>query len=311
MVYIVAGSMVQNIFPLRQPALGILLFSAFSILLPAYSHFQHLMKLHPVRLISSRREDSSGELITLNDRYFLLGLWRACYSSPDYEHPVTKCELEIINDLNEPILVCWVDYQGNLQHYYQVNDNSIKDKSVCNIHTEYTYIYHSFICIKANSVSGNYPKTLKDVPMDCFLLHYTPKEPNCIHSIHINERNSNPSFSFLNNYSKRLRSSKRYINIQLSCTKKSAEEDEVIDTTKKVYDVVYLSGFKIKYEPGVFKDCVGLEELLVKDLEMVCRLLPKQACKRLQESTVIWVSKSKGFSVRLLTLLFHLIDIHS
>lgn len=64
------------------------------------------------------------------------------------EEAEAKIELEIINDLDETILVCWVDWNGNLKHYYPVNDGSINDGSVSNKHIEFGYKNHSFICIR-------------------------------------------------------------------------------------------------------------------------------------------------------------------
>jgi len=57
-------------------------------------------------------------------------------------------ELEIINELNETILLCYVDSNGKLHHYYPISDGSIKDGSVCNRHVEFTCSKDSFVLIK-------------------------------------------------------------------------------------------------------------------------------------------------------------------
>ena len=57
-------------------------------------------------------------------------------------------ELEVINDLNETILLCWVDSTGKLHHYHPISDGSIKDGSVSNRHVEYTNTNDAFVFIR-------------------------------------------------------------------------------------------------------------------------------------------------------------------
>ena len=62
-------------------------------------------------------------------------------------------ELEVINELDETIICCYVDPDGKLHHYYPISDGSIKDGSVSSRHIEFTCAKDSFVFIKQPKVN--------------------------------------------------------------------------------------------------------------------------------------------------------------
>jgi len=90
--------------------------------------------------------------------------------SHDMQNDQNFCELKIVNELEEIVIICWVDESGNLHHFYPINDRSIKDGSVENCHTEFTQTGHAFLILKSNH------RKMKKI---C----EATDEVNCLHSI--------------------------------------------------------------------------------------------------------------------------------
>ena len=101
-----------------------------------------------------------------------------------------QCYLEVINDYNETFLVCWVDVDGSLHHYYPVNDGSIRDGSVSNKHTECTHVGHSFVLFRP---SRALPKFLADVRDEDFICLYRPQLGLHRHELKISKLERNKS----------------------------------------------------------------------------------------------------------------------
>ncbi|CAM9456723.1 unnamed protein product [Phaeothamnion confervicola] len=72
-------------------------------------------------------------------------------------------------------------------------------------------------------------------------------------------------------------------------------EAGVIQTFDKVYDALYIQGFKIRAEPGVFETHKGLRALLEADVALICRLLPPPAAERIRTWTCIWFNAELRF----------------
>jgi hypothetical protein len=89
-------------------------------------------------------------------------VWRA-FKSKNGPNLNVKCELEIRNVCGEVVLLCWIDENGKLYHFRPINDDSIKDGSVSNIHVEFTCTHHAFIIIKR---SVNLPKYMTEIPAE-------------------------------------------------------------------------------------------------------------------------------------------------
>ena len=62
-----------------------------------------------------------------------------------------KCELKIINNSVYDIIECWVQPNGLLKNYSQINNNSIRDGSTPNHVTINTFQGHAFVFYKRTS----------------------------------------------------------------------------------------------------------------------------------------------------------------
>ena len=82
----------------------------------------------------------------LNDR---ADTWRNLRSD---NSDLSNCELVVKNNLNEIIVICWIDENGVLHHFYPINDNSIRDGSVNPIHVEFTKSQHAFVFIRQRTI---------------------------------------------------------------------------------------------------------------------------------------------------------------
>lgn len=231
--------------------------------------------------LRTRRVDnlSSDELFagsTLRDT-----AWRRKFSTNS--NSSAKCEIRVTNELEEVVVFCWIDFEGNLRNFHNINDRSIKDKSVRNDHVEYAYTGHSFVCLKRGV---NLPKKLVDVKVDQIIFHFTPSQGSGCHNLLLTPKpKSKWSFS---------RSELDTIQVKMSFEKfvTSSSVDTIIDISDKHYDIVHIAGFRIHYEPRVFEDVPDLERVLTEDLEMLRRLLPLSACAQLQAHTPLYLNKS-------------------
>lgn len=242
----------------RDQSLGIILFATVIVLVQAKHRWN---AVQPSFLRKSPPfDESQGKLFTSSSPMD----WRHRVSGPEGE----DCELVVQNDLSEPILLCWVSPSGQLLGHRKINDRSIRDKSVSNMHTEYTYAGHAFVCLRYPQ--GSPPDRLQDVDPQAFLAHYTPNT----HAKHI------------------LTIGKGFWGGLLATVSTERVDDEVVDSSAKVYELVYMGGFAVHCEPGVFANTPTLEEVLTKDIETMSAILPQAAKQRLQASTPIWLNRS-------------------
>jgi hypothetical protein len=200
-------------------------------------------------------------------------------SSTDGEEETesNECELEVINDLNEPVLLCWVTEKGELKHYHPIFDKSIRDGSVTNNHLEYTHVGHCFVCIKQTTIL---PKLLKNIKDDNFLFIYTSSEKRT------------KSVLTLSAQRKRLWSKSTTLRVAHQVLPLSHANNDIISSVDKVYLTRMMHGFTVHYEPDVFECTPNFEETLNKDLCVVNRLLPVSARERLQKDTHMWINKA-------------------
>lgn len=220
-------------------------------------------------------KDSSYELISRSTKSKLPAFWKKSYSIDMSCDGDSECEIEVINALEESVLFCWVDHAGCLHHFYVINDRSIPDKSVSNIHKEYAQAGHAFICLrKLNS----HPRKLSDVPEDALLFHFKPLKEKMKYSVQlINERKRKWLFE------------KQAVSVLV--TSSQLETEEIIDTSAKEYDDFVIHGFQVKCERELFALVPEVHAALVEDLSMAVDLLPAQACCKLQMSTPFYVNK--------------------
>lgn len=220
-----------------------------------------------------------GELTVQGSGTYSLGMWKLRTSTRTATVEDTSCELEIINDLDETIIFCWVTAKGELKHYIPVNDKSIRDNSVTNKHLEYTYANDLFVCIRNVQPL---PAFMKDITDEAFLFCYTPVKTKRRHTLTVRKINKRKFFS--------LRGAREVLQVERTCVPVDSAAD-IIDSTQKVYDSRTISGFKVRYEPGVFA-VPGFEDVIVADIEQLVSLLPPGACERLQRDTFIYINKS-------------------
>lgn len=101
---------------------------------------------------SSNKGSKDHEIILAdsNSIEFRSKEWMTIFSDDrdDKDDKDDSVELEVINDVNETILLCWVDSVGKLYHYYPISDGSINDGSVSNHHVEFTNAHDAFVFIR-------------------------------------------------------------------------------------------------------------------------------------------------------------------
>lgn len=209
--------------------------------------------------------------------------WRSAISKmPEDETSGSSCELKIVNNFDEPVLLCWVDEKGAIRSHRRVNDTSISDGSVSNEHLEYTFVGHSFVCIRE---CDPLPKSMKEVTLESFLFVYTLALGRARHLI------------TLSSYTPRFFSHRHHkVIVNLQCVPMQSDEDEkLIDTSSKVYNTREICGFTVHTEEGLDACLPELLATIQKDLEVVVKLLPPIACEKLQQSTPFWVNKTHTY----------------
>lgn len=249
--------------------------------------------------MKSKGTTEEGELITTGCVNYRLGTWKlksSAKSDPGNTAATsasavknTGCELEIINELDEELLLCWVDCDGCLHHYRQINDNSIKDNSVRNSHVEYTYTRDHFVCIRSTYADvSKLPSQLKDIEPDNFVFSYTPLIAKLRHTLKITK----PVKLFL--HALRGSSSRPTVSVE-RIYGPMASEDEIIDTSAKQYNVREICGFRVFYEGDLFRAVDGFETVFIEDMTQLVRLIPKNACEKLQSTTSIYINQSLSY----------------
>lgn len=241
------------------------------------------------------RHGPSGDFIVKgNNANFTNKKWKENMVSlpSDSRDSDNKCELEIINNLDEIIIFCWIMQDGKLQNFYPINDGSIKDKSVRNNHIELTCQNDSFICLSSAQSSPQRkkkePQYLKDVEDKNFVCLYRPTLGNYRHTIKLQKSKNLNKNAYL---------------AHISCQKLDINDSEIIDNTNKNYEKHIISGFICMVECDVSEDSSNSDSdsfnshseffsIFTKDLEVVSKILPRKACSLLQKGTPIWINKS-------------------
>ncbi|RYH21283.1 hypothetical protein EON65_21035 [archaeon] len=255
----------------KEQVFGLILFSASIVLTQARVNLRQLPGFNLRKRDAAAQADTREEIGELILPHAFGQRWKRKHSQ---EAESADCELEVENCLNEPILLCWVSPLGELFGFRRINDCSIKDKSVSNKHIEYTYLSHSFVCIKYHDKP---PSRLLNLSADQLLFHYTPTTPHIRHTITVKPNTRTSLFR------------RPAVEITLQS---SQLDGDLIDTTTKIYVPVYIAGWKLMCEPNVFQDVPLLEEILTQELSLMRELFPAPARCKLQESTPIWLNKS-------------------
>jgi hypothetical protein len=228
-------------------------------------------------------ENVDGEIITPDSSCFSRESWRKKVSKRPEGEGSIACELEIVNDLDECVLLCWVTDKGDLKHYRPLNDKSIRDSSVSIVHVEYTSVGDHFVCIRNIQ---NLPTSMRTIPASAFVFSYTPRKAGLRHTITLSKGSKRRKVSSL-----RGREQLGSYDVALS-TAPVESAGEVIDSSAKVYESRVLCGFTVRYEPGVFEEVDGFESAIAADIAQLTCLLPEGACRKLQEDTPIYINKS-------------------
>ena len=267
--------------------IGVALFSSVILLSVASIKFSVLDMLrgrsNSLLRLKPSDDSSFGEIITPMSPRFSQGLWKYKRTTRTGGESDTSCEFEIVNDLDEPVLLCWVTETGDLKHYRPLNDKSIKDKSVSNIHREYTYVHDHFVCIRN---IDPLPANLRDVREECFVFSYTPLHPKIVHTITLSRSIKKKSFWLRGSVETTIAT---MVDVSYSPVESAGE---IIDSSQKRYDCRQICGFRVHYEPGVFDDVSDFESTITADITQLSAMLPAQACDKLQADTAIYINKS-------------------
>eukprot|EP01038_Epipyxis_sp_PR26KG_P015047 gene15047-20246_t len=237
---------------------------------------------------SNLRGHREGILIVTGSSNDKSGSWKTLHSGQTQNEgdisPPQKCELKIINELDHPVLLCWISYNGELKNFYPINDCSIRDGSVSNSHVEFTYTTHSFVCIKP---CEKLPAKISDVTKESFLLTYTPYKGSFRHIITLKKEEKVAKKRFFWSKPKKYETISPTLDMK-PCTSK----DEIIFTADKPYEQCVIHGFTVNYEKGVFEKVTHFDQILSEDIYQLTCLLPKTACEKLQQNTQFWINKS-------------------
>ena len=117
-----------------------------------------------------------------------------------------------------------------------------------------------------------FPSFFKD-----FIFSYRPKTGKCRHLINLSH------------------SGIFYRSKQIYCDLSFESIDdclEVCDTSKKVYHSKDILGFNVRYEDGLFDTSSQLLNTLTEDFQMMIKIFPSHAIKKLQSSTPLWINKN-------------------
>ena len=96
----------------------------------------------------------------------------------------------------------------------------------------------------------------------------------------------------------------------MRCEQTTQEDEEVVDTTDKVYLTREICGFTIRYEPEVFECTPHLEACMTDDLQFVCLLLPDLAREKLQKSTPFWLNTAISYGPKRKPIIGHTACFH-
>jgi hypothetical protein len=299
---------------MKEKAIGLIFFSGL-IVLHSISLLRHRKTTSKSLLLDDNNNNNGnpGNLIIHGTNEFEKQSWRSFYSSNSAleSGESIECQLIVTNDFGEEVLFCWISDDGELRHYCPINDGSIQDGSVHNTHTEYTFVGHSFVCIKQSEIL---PKNMHEINDDNFLFSYTPNQANLKHKITIQKKKKIDFISFIAFITQQKYYKIGKIDVSLDFEPVESIED-IIYTTDKIYTSIAINGFQVNYEPTIFEETPHFLSIFKNDLEIVNNLLPKNACLKLQETTTFWINKSfcygtKQNPVELTSCTFHPVGGH-
>lgn len=194
------------------------------------------------------------------------------------------CKLKVINNSEADLIFCWVHFSGKLYNFYPINNGSIADGSVKNVHIECTTVGHAFVGFRLQTHGCSrkrkgLPNTIHEVTAQECVFFYRPERGYRMHELEV--RSQRPVKIVLKS---------RDIRQQYS-------KARVVDSTSKPYATTEICGFTIKYEEGLFEDpeLSAFRPTFTADLEQVRGLLASRYAvplALLQESTIIWVNRS-------------------
>ena len=209
-----------------------------------------------------------------------------------------------VNELKEPLRLCWVNAEGDLRHFYKLKPctpvltsldrDGVQVKNTTS-HLENTSVGHTFVlgmCVEDDDDSGE-NRIGKIVgayrPLKASL-DEDDDTGNCVHVVTITEELRRMSG---------LRGRKRLcVEIKV---RQYAIDSTPLDTSKKVYEETIIAGWKCLCEHGLFDDkdkdsvLLKVKKQLEIDLRACSQKLPPQACKLLKESTPIWINKNQKY----------------
>lgn len=226
-------------------------------------------------------------------------IWRHVFSSQDAAEGDDdgdndgEVELEILNELDEEVTMCWVNERGYLRNFSVLNDKSIRDGSVSNRHTEFTFRGHCFAIFRSapaaavgrssSGSSDSLPAHLDEIAKEDFVCLYKPLRSGCRHLLAL--RREIPT------------QGRRLGRVVASSSCEELRDDEVIDTCGKSYKQADMSGFRVWFEPGALEmEAAGAA--LREDLARCVELLPARAVRRLAADTHIYLNKSLTYGTK-------------
>lgn len=238
----------------------------------------------PSQVVASRKYGANHWSVALAGTLVTRSLTNKC-TTREWESVIStfdstqECQVVIINNLGRRFTLCWVDSTGKLYHFYPIQDNSIRDGSVSNSHTEYAHANHAFVGFLQSAI-GCLPTTLSSIADQDFLFVYRPKLGLRRHELTLF-------------YTSDLLDE---VDCELHC--EDIAEDSVIDNTSKQYLITEICGFKVYYEEGVEESVEGIFNALVEDFTEMCRLFPSWALDKVRSDTPLWVNKSITFGTK-------------
>jgi len=216
-----------------------------------------------------------------------------------------RLRVVFINELKEPLRLCWVNGDGKLRHFYKLKSNNpiltelntdeVQVKHI-NSHLENTCVGHAFVLGTDVEDDGSNDERIGEI-----IGGYRPLNPSlendddsgaCVHIVTIAERPRGRAG---------LRRRTR-VEVELQ-VKQYIVDPTPIDTSTKLYHENDISGWKCMCEPGLFdnnrkdKDSVlpKVKEQLEIDLRACSQKLPPKAGKLLKECIPIWINKSQKY----------------
>lgn len=295
-----------------QLSVGLSLFVSCVILMNAHRTATPLSFTRRVRGGAVSRSSISAAPAVVHGTLFAgperlkLDAWRRLVSvdPPSETAGAQECTLTVVNDLSEPVTLCWVDFDGRLRNFYVVNDRSIADGSVRNRHDEYTCTGHCFVCFRtAGGADDVRPKHLRELRAERVLFVYAPSTARGVHTLHLRAAAApsaaaeRPRWAWSRRPAPASPPTAPPVAVTATFAAEPRDDDggDVVDTRDKRYDEVHIAGFRVCYEPGVFAQVDGFAAALETDLQMLQRLLPPSACRLLQRDTPLWVNAQLSY----------------